>query len=249
MVGGAAAGDAVERARRLPSLRIGLHLVLARGRPILPAARIPDLVGPDGNFSDRLVLAGVRYFFLPSVRRQLADEIRAQFEGFRATGLLLDHVNTHNHMHVHPTIFDLVIRVGRDFGLRAVRLPHEPFRSSGRGARSGFLRRLSNDVFLRLLIAAHRRRLQRAGIAHNDFVFGMNDSGAMDRDRMLGILSNLPHGVSEIYCHPATGPWPGIEPAARSYRFADELAALTDETVRTAMAAHRIEPITFSLLT
>jgi hypothetical protein len=91
--------------------------------------------------------------------------------------------------------------------------------------------------------------LRRAGIAHNDFVFGMNDSGAMDRDRMLGILTNLPDGVSELYCHPATGPWPGIEPAARSYRFADELAALTDETVRTALAAQRIEPVTFSLLT
>jgi hypothetical protein len=65
---------------------------------------------------------------------------------------------------------------------------------------------------------------------------------------MVGFLNNLPDGVSELYCHPATGPWPGMEPEARSYRFADELAALTDDGVRATIAARRIESTTFSLL-
>ncbi len=248
MVGGGAVDDAVQRARRLPSLGVGLHLVLVRGQPVLPPDRIPDLVGPDGSFSTRLVRAGFRYFFLPSVRAQLAAEIRAQFERFRDTGLPLDHVNTHNHMHLHPTILGLVLKIGRDFGLRAVRLPHEPFQPSWKSAHQGLLRRLSNDLLLRVLIASHRWRMKRAGIAFNDYVFGMNDSGAMDREKMLGILNNLPDGVSEMYCHPATGPWAGMEPEARGYRFADELAALTDDTVRAAIAAHRIEPTAFRLL-
>jgi len=248
MVGGAAVDDAVARARRLPSLRVGLHLVLVRGQPVLPPERIPDLVGPDGHFSTRLVRAGFRYFFLPSVRAQLAAEIRAQFERFRDTGLPLDHVNTHNHMHLHPTILGLILKVGRDFGLRAVRLPHEPFGASWRGTRDGLLRRVANDLLLRILIASHRRRMTRAGIAFNDYMFGMNDSGAMDRERLVGFLRNLPDGVSEIYCHPATGPWPGMEAEARSYRFADELAALTDAAVRSALTAQRIEPTAFSQL-
>ncbi|HWI86985.1 MAG TPA: ChbG/HpnK family deacetylase, partial [Sphingomonas sp.] len=36
MVSGAAAADAVTRARRLPKLGVGLHVVLVDGRPILP---------------------------------------------------------------------------------------------------------------------------------------------------------------------------------------------------------------------
>src|SRR5471032_3146050 len=36
MVAGDAAADAVERARRLPTLRVGLHVVLADGRPSSP---------------------------------------------------------------------------------------------------------------------------------------------------------------------------------------------------------------------
>ena len=43
MVSGAAAHDAVARARQMPSLRVGLHLVLVEGRPILPADAVPDL--------------------------------------------------------------------------------------------------------------------------------------------------------------------------------------------------------------
>lgn len=248
MVGAPAAEDAVERARRLPSLRVGLHLVLVCGRPVLPPERIPDLVGRNGVFSDRLIAAGIRFFAFSKVRRQLAAEIRAQFELFRTTGLPLDHVNAHNHMQLHPTVMGLILGIGRDFGLRAVRLPHEPFGPSWRAARTGIGRRLANDLLLRPLVGAHRRRLARAGIAVNDNVFGMNDSGKMDRERVLSFLANLPDGVTELYCHPATGPWPGMEPAARHYRVADEFAALTDRTVVRALSRHGVKPVTFTEL-
>jgi len=245
MVGAPALDDALARARRLPSLRVGLHLVVVCGRPVLPPAEVPDLVGRDGAFSRELVRAGVRFFFRPRVRRQLAAEIRAQFERFRATGLPLDHVNGHNHMHLHPTVLGLIVRIGRDYGLGAVRLPHEPFLASWRAARRGFARRLANDLCLRPLIAAQRRRLGRAGVRSNDYLFGMNDSGAMDRERLLALLANLPEGVSEIYCHPASGPWPAMDPGARHYRVADELAALVDGAVAGALGRLGIEPTAF----
>ena len=76
MVAGAAVADAVERARRLPNLRVGLHLVLVEGGPALPPASVPDLVGADGRFRDDMASAAVAMFFKPRVRRQLADEQR-----------------------------------------------------------------------------------------------------------------------------------------------------------------------------
>ena len=69
MVGAPAAADAVERARRLPALRVGLHVVLVQGRPVLPPEQVPDLVGETGELSDRLVRAGFSWFFRPRVRR------------------------------------------------------------------------------------------------------------------------------------------------------------------------------------
>ena len=50
MVSGAAVADAVRRAKAMPSLRVGLHLVLVDGKPALPAATVPDLVDGAGNF-------------------------------------------------------------------------------------------------------------------------------------------------------------------------------------------------------
>ncbi|MBX4145210.1 hopanoid biosynthesis-associated protein HpnK, partial [Ralstonia pickettii] len=125
MVGAPAAQEAIERARRLPSLAVGLHLVLADGPATLPAHEIPALVGPDGRFGDAMAKDGCRFFFLPHVRAQLRREIRAQFDAFAASGLPLDHVNAHKHFHLHPTVLSLIIEIGRDYGLRAVRLPYE----------------------------------------------------------------------------------------------------------------------------
>lgn len=228
MVGAPAAADAVARAKRLPNLAVGLHVVLARGRPVLSPERVPDLVDGTGKFDDNLVRAGFRYFFLPRVRRQLEAEIRAQFEAFRATSLPLDHVNAHNHLHVHPTILGAILRVGRDFGLKAVRVPFEPVAEGGVGRRI-------LAALLGLWVAPMKARLRRAGIAYNDYVFGLNDSGGMDRERMRAVLSHLPDGTSEIFTHPATRRWEDMDSAASAYRFEAEYAALVDADVRAAV--------------
>ena len=125
MVNGAAVDDAVERARRLPSLRVGLHLVLIDGRPVLPRERIPDLVDARGELRADMFRLGLDIVLRPKVRAQLAAEIEAQFAAFRATGLPLDHVNAHHHFHVHPTIAGQMVEIGKRYGMNAVRVPLE----------------------------------------------------------------------------------------------------------------------------
>jgi hopanoid biosynthesis associated protein HpnK len=228
MVSAPAAPDAVARAKRLPDLAVGLHLVLADGAATLHAAEISDLVGADGRFGDHMARAGWRFFLLPRVRRQLAAEIRAQFEAFAATGLTLDHVNAHKHFHLHPTVLSLIITIGRDFGLKAVRLPAEP----------------GMAWWLAPWVDLMRARLGRAGLAHNDHIFGMAATGAMDEHALLDVLERLPPGLTEIYAHPATRH--GLTPAMRDYRHSDELAALLSPRVRDAIAALGVVPRRFS---
>ncbi len=229
MVGAPMAEDAVERARRSPNLRVGLHVVVVRGRPVLAPERIPNLVDGDGRFDGNLVRAGFRYYFVPRVRRQLAAEIRAQFEAFQATGLALDHANAHNHMHLHPTVLRLIVDIGREFGLAAVRLPHEP----------------GGGIFLAPWIALMKRRLRRTGLRFNDFIFGIRDTGRMDGDALRRIIATLPDGVSEIFLHPATGRWAEMESEAAGFRFEDEFKALVDPAVRAAVAKAGAELIAF----
>ncbi|WP_131195632.1 hopanoid biosynthesis-associated protein HpnK [Lichenihabitans psoromatis] len=230
MVGSPACADAVERAHRLPKLRVGLHLTLVEATPVLPPELVPDLVDANGMFRSDMAKAGASMFFRPSVRRQLEDEIDAQFAAFLATGLTLDHVNAHKHFHLHPTIAGTLIAVGHRYGMRAVRVPSEPL---------GIVRRIDpasplaipalTAPFTRML----RNRMVRAGLVVPDQVFGLAWSGAMTTDKLVAILDRLPPGLTEIYTHPATsGAFVG---AAPGYRYAEELAALTSEPVKAAL--------------
>ena len=235
MVAAPAAADAVRRARALPGLNVGLHLTLADGCAALPPSEIPRLVDAHGRFGNRLALDGWRYFALPRVRRELESEIRAQFTAFARTGLPLDHLNAHKHLHLHPTVLSLVLRIGAEHGLPAVRWPAEPH---------GYVRRVSAAAWLGGLalapwLALMRRRLERARVAHNDQVFGIARSGALDEASLLEILADLPPGATEIYLHPATRSGAAIAPSMRGYRHADELAGLLSPRVRDALAATR----------
>jgi hopanoid biosynthesis associated protein HpnK len=245
MVAGDAAEDAVHRARRNPKLRVGLHLVLVEGRPVLPPVEIPDLVDSAGELRTELAAAGFRFFFRPGVRGQIAREVQAQFEAFAATGLVLDHVNAHNHMHLHPTVLECVLRIGREYGLDAVRVPYEPPGPSTRAAGGGRLARTLEAATLAPWTSLLRSRLRRARIKSNDFVFGLADTGRMEEPLVLRQLQVLPPGVTEMYFHAATRRCPEIDRTMREYRHEEELAALTSQRVRRAMASLGIRPIAF----
>ncbi len=243
MVGARAAGDAVERARRLPALKVGLHLVLVDGFPLLSPREIPLLVDKKGQFSPRLVLSGIRFFFRQPVRRQLEAEIRAQFHAFQKTGLNLDHVNTHHHMHLHPTVLALILKVGTDYGMKAVRFPYEPPWPSWRASRRGLGRKILLRLFLSPWLALLRDRLNGARVHSNQFLFGLNDSGNMHLDLVLRFLEHLPRGVTEIYFHPAI---PERDRGKGNEARGAEYETLTNPQLRQAILSPDIQQITFS---
>jgi hopanoid biosynthesis associated protein HpnK len=226
MVAAPGAADAVDRARRLPRLRVGLHLVLVEGRPISPPERVSRLVDASGRFRIDMAAAGARMFFDPVARAQLAAEVEAQFEAFAATGLALDHVNAHKHFHLHPTIAGAILRSGRRHGLRAARVPVEP-RSVIRAIDPTPAR--PEDGLVDAVAALCRARFRAAGLLVPDQVFGLAWSGSISKLRLHDLIEALPPGLSEIYLHP--GLEGGFEGAAPGYRYADEFAALIDPRV------------------
>ncbi len=221
MVSAPAAADAVARAKRLPSLRVGLHLVLVEAWPTLPPADLPDLAGADGLLRADMAGLGLDLARRPAARRQLAAEITAQFEAYQATGLPLDHVNAHKHFHVHPLIAGAVLRLGRRYGMRALRVPREP-RAILRRAEPGASPRPAYDSAPWAALLAWRAR--RAGLLIPDRTLGLAWSGAMTPARVAGLLAHLPEGLTELYTHPATGG--GFPCEAPGYLYARERDAL-----------------------
>ncbi len=232
MVAGPAAADAVRRARAMPSLRIGLHLVVIEGPAVLPPSEIPALVDASGQFPGDQARLGFRYFFRREARRQLAREIRAQFAAFTATGLELDHANAHKHMHLHPTVGRMMIEIGQEFGLRSVRVPAEPPAILAlNGTRVGI-----GDRALYLWTGLLARQARAAGMRVNDHCFGLAWSGHMTRDRVHRLIDNLPDGVSEVYFHPATERNEMLTRLMPGYEHQAELETLLDRGLRGGTA-------------
>ena len=246
MMSAPATGDAIERARRLPNLGVGLHLVLVDGCPLLPSSAIPDLVGADGRFSTHFVRTGINIFFRSSTQRQVEAEIRAQFQAFQKTGLLLDHVNGHHHYHQHPTVLKIIIKLAREFNVRAVRVPYEPFLISWLARREGMLRRLTSALFQRHRTSRMKTMLKRANISYNDCMFGLNDSGHMNSSVLQQFLAHLPRGISELYCHPATSRWTGVDALPDSYVCEQEFEGLIDPVVIACLEKFNICKTTFT---
>jgi hopanoid biosynthesis associated protein HpnK len=251
MVTGAAAAAAFELARATPRLAVGLHLVLAQGRPASPPASIPALVAADGAFRRAPVGTGLRYawtWLFRSGHAQLRREIEAQLEAFTATGLRLAHVDGHLNMHLHPMILPILIELAPRYGIRAMRLSREDLGPALRHDRAHAGRKLGETIVFRALAARAAPRLAAAGIATADRIYGMHQTGHVDERYLLGVLAELPSGVSEIYCHPSLGASAAMAPYQPGYDHAAELAALTSARVGAAVRAGGIELISYPAL-
>lgn len=195
--------EAVALARENPGMGVGLHLSLLCGRSALSPEQIPGLVNARGEFSDRPVTVGFRYFSRKELRSQLRAEIREQFKRFRATGLEMDHVNGHLHLHLHPTVFRILMDEAKDFGIRHLRLTRDPFRVNARLAQGRWFYRASHAFIYRRLSNRARPELARRGIRHTHQVFGLLQNALVDEDYILRLLPVLPAGDSELYSHPS----------------------------------------------
>ena len=239
VIAGDAAEDALRRARRMPNLGVGLHLAIVAAPNAAPAKDIPDLMAKDGSglgFSP--ALTGARLAVSKPLLRQARAEMLAQFEAFRRSGLSLDHVDGHWHVHQQPPLVSLICEMARAFEVRAARFPREPVFVAWRAAgRIDLTSRLSDAMMHRPILWWMRSRLRRAGIGANDWFFGKSDGGSLTLERLLNIVQSLPPGISEIGLHPAVGPWGGPHAPPRDWRSREEFEALLDP--RLSEAVHR----------
>ncbi len=233
MVNEPAFDGAVALAKALPQLGVGLHLTLLCGHSALQQESIPGLVDANRQFSDSPVIAGFRYFFRAALREQLRAEIHAQFQKFRATGLPLDHVNGHLHIHLHPVIFSLLTEDARELGIQNMRLTFDPFWLNLRMASGHWAYRALHATIYHCLARRARPALKRLNIRHTRVVFGLLQNARVDETYLTNLLPRLPAGDSELYSHPSTG------------EFKHELDALVNPHVRAQIQQLGIQLIRY----
>jgi chitin disaccharide deacetylase len=195
--------EAVKLAKENPSLGVGLHLTFLMGHAALQPEKIPGLVNARGEFTNSPVGAGMGYFFKRGLREQLRAEIHAQFEKFHATGLKLDHVNGHLHLHLHPVIFGILMADAEELRITHLRLTRDCLARSRRMSHGHLFYKVSHAAIFDFLSRRARPVLAAKNIRHAQITFGLLQDSRVDEEYILKLLPELPPGDSELYAHPS----------------------------------------------
>jgi hopanoid biosynthesis associated protein HpnK len=237
MAAGPRIQSALRLAKEMPELCLGVHLSLIQGRAVLPPERLPHLINAQGYFPNDPVATGWRYFcqsgLLPEIRRELA----AQIEVVQRAGLTVWHLNSHVNLHLHPRIFPIVVHLALEYGIPAVRLAREDWRTTLALAPDHPLPKISQGLIFALLCRRAEKIARAAGLSFNDHLFGLLNDGRMTEDYLLGLVPRLKPGVTEIYSHPALFADPELRRWAPLYRRQDEFTALMSPRLKSTLVA------------
>ncbi len=216
---------AADLLRSCPGLDVGVHLMLTGGRPAGHPARVPTLLTSGGAF------ASDQWRFIARLARgavsliDVETEFRAQIERVLAAGLAPCHLNGHQHLHVLPGVFDVVVRLALEYRVPYVRIPADRAREGSNWVRAGAIFALGR------LAARAAEKARAAGLCVNDCTIGVTDAGHLTAAR-VGRLLGRAHGLIELVTHPGTD---GAL-IARTYSWGYDWDAETDALCDPALA-------------
>lgn len=212
--------------RDTPGIGVGAHLAaVGEDPPLLTAREIPTLVDRHGHLptSWRQLLPRVlaRRVDLDDLRR----EFTAQLERLVGAGLRLTHVDSHQHVHLWPSVGEVVLDVAVAAGIDRVRI----IRSTARSPIGMAVRRFGRSF---------EREAAARGVIHPVTATGLDEAGTLALPRLLEAIARLGRAgaaTAELAAHPGEADDPDLTRYEWDYAWGQELAALTDPTVRQAV--------------
>ena len=243
MPNGKAFDHAIALASQDKTLDLGIHLTLVGEKSLCDEKEVSSLVDYDGNLFPQYPQFLQRYLAGKVELSHIYKELRAQVKKVMDFGIPVSHLDSHQHLHIMPGIIDLVIEIAKEFGIKAIRIPREPYFFLGSYPCSP-VRFLSRAGLTFLAQLAARKARQNALLAPDHF-FGMLAGGNLQEEFLLAILDKLPQGVSEIMMHPGTNNQVLNEKYGWNYHGQEELAGITSKVVKERCFDNNIKLISF----
>ena len=209
-------------------LGVGAHLIAVGGAaPLLSAREVPSLVDGQGRFP-----RSWRAFVARAGRRaidsdDLEREFAAQIDALLGAGLALTHLDTHQNIHLWPSVAKVVTRLARRYDIGFVRIP----RTNGHSPLAMGVRVLSGRL---------TRRVGGAGLPTTDATVGLDEAGALHGIALRDAIERLGDsgaGAADLVCHPGEAGDPELEATGWGFAWADEVAALTSPAASEAVDA------------
>jgi predicted glycoside hydrolase/deacetylase ChbG (UPF0249 family) len=223
-----------------PGLGAGAHLAaVGEDPPLLSSREIPTLVDRRG----RLRLSWRKFLPLAATGRidptDLRREFEAQLDRIEGAGIVVDHLDTHQNLHLWPVVRGVVLELGNDRGIRATRVT----RSAAAGPVGVVVRRLADSLV---------EVCDRSGWTYPAASTGLDGAGHLDSSRMIGALQHLAGSgapTAELATHPGEHDDADLARYRWGYLWGGECDALCSPSVRAAVDQLGFELSTFGELT
>ena len=243
MAGGEAFDEAVEMARSMPSLGIGIHLTLVGGiKPVLPPSEVPSLTWDNGVFCHDYGKLIVRDLEGKISLSEVYAEWDAQIQKIMNTGLPITHMDGHQHMHMWPHFYPIARDLAKKYHISCMRVPDEDVLF---GMKDEHIIRWAAKNGLSLLSRMHRPDLKKNHIRTNDHFFGMLYGGHLSPERFAKFILQTKPGITEIMCHPSADTRAMENTFHWGYHGEDELAGLLADINRELIAKKQISLISY----
>lgn len=243
MAGGDAFDEAVEMARSMPSLGIGIHLTLVGGiKPVLPPSEVPSLTWDNGVFCHDYGKLIVRDLEGKISLSEVYAEWDAQIQKIMNTGLPVTHMDGHQHMHMWPHFYPIARDLAKKYHISCMRVPDEDVLF---GMKDGHIIRWAAKNGLSLLSRMHRSDLKKNHIRTNDHFFGMLYGGHLSPERFAKFILQTRPGITEIMCHPSADTRAMEDTFHWGYHGEDELAGLLADINRELIEKKQISLISY----
>lgn len=223
--------EAARMLRDVGSSEAGVHLTLTgRFRPCSKDAfSVRTLTGKDGLFLPGYLPFALRYACGNINREEVRNEFTGQIKAVLAEGFRITHLDSHEHVHMFPSVLDEVISLASGFGIKYIRLPLESPKMLLKGP---YFKDVARHAALKALALGAKRKIKLAGIFCNDMFLGHVHSGRLDEGILRFMTASLSDGASELAVHPAVLSKDLLEESPWHVNGAKEMKALTGGTWR-----------------
>ena len=243
LVTGSAFEDAVALAQQNPKLDVGLHLALVEERAVLGPDVLPTLVDETGRFPrtsaefiQRTILGGISW-------HEVEQEVAAQIALFQKTGLRLSHLDSHQHLHMFPPVFQIVRRLASWMDNVWIRNSAGPWRKPSHVRMGRWIQQIGLNLTCLSARALHGSSLPEMP----DGMYGFDVGGCLTPSALEQILRRIPDGLYELICHPGEDDADTRRRYSHwGYQWAEELKALTAPETQVVLKEHGIALTSFA---
>lgn len=194
---------AVRIAKQYPKIKVGAHLsLLGEGCSVLQKNEIPSLVNKTGNFEKTFYVFLARFLLGRIKKKEIEKEFQAQIQKISQAGLEITHLDSHQHIHMVPGIFGIILKLSKEKDIHFVRLPCVPLGKGYFFSKAKLSRKLY-QLILNLLCLIYKGVLKRNNIGFMEHSYGFLESGHLDSNNLRQIFANLKKGPCELITHPA----------------------------------------------